>query len=351
MSEPSSIRFLPLPYDALELFDGPELLLVVELYRRAHALRWRVFNVTERALCSRYRIGNRRLWACLEQLDALGLLTFERGGGRMPTRLLVVCPTREVEPDSKSSAAQQQRKRSTTAAQQQHNEQRSNAHGDEQSADPGSKASSANAAQQQRKRSTGRSTLTRQEIESRERGDPNRREAAPRSGGPKWLSTWLRSDGRTLLDATPRAALGALASCVNRIRPTDVEAANVVESAARPVLRLWRELVESGEARTLEALVDVVALLADACRLCPDELFARDVRGEGWDSGRNRSANVAAVCRLSPPSSSQGATWQERLEAARAWNKAGRPAVASRSTSTGGDGYLARLNQIAAEAP
>lgn len=343
MSDP--IRFLPLPYDVVEAFEGPELLLALELYRRAHALRWQWFNVTERQLCARYRIGNRRLWSCLGQLSELGLLTIDRGSKRRPTRLLVACPTRET------GAAKEQQNRSKTTAKPQQNEPQNVAGSSAPLAEPGSITGSTGAAYEPQKRSTGRSTLTREEKENRgEERDPPARERDP---VPRWFRSWLSRDGRELRGRVKAPeALAAVARCVSAIRPREVEADRLVESAARPVLRLWRELLVEGEAEQLDDLVAVVEVLADACRHCPDPLFARDVRGEGWENARDRSQNVAAVCRLSPPPTSQGATWQERLAAARDWNRRGRPGRVlehpSRSSNTGG-GYLDRLNAIAQE--
>lgn len=124
---------------------------------------------------------------------------------------------------------------------------------------------------------------------------------------------------------------------------------NVVESAARPILRLWREMLEAGvePGPELEGLVEPVALIGAACQRCPDSIFATDVRGEGWERGRDRSRNIGAICRLGPKEGSGGATWQERLEAARAWDAAGQPRTAAPtsrpSSSSGGDDYLHRL--------
>jgi hypothetical protein len=343
MTDP--IRFLPLPYDVVEAFDGPELLLALELYRRAHALRWQWFNVTERQLCARYAMGNRRLWTCLEHLSDLGLLTVDRGSKRRPTRLLVTCPTRELSP---TGAAYEQQKRSITTAKPQHNEQQNEAGLRGSLGDLDSKIDSKTAAYEQQKRSTGRSTLTRDKKETLDETENTARE---RDAVPRWFRVWLSRDGRELRGRVKAPeALAAVARCVSAIRPREVEADRLVESAARPVLRLWRELLVEGEAESLDALVDVVEVLADACRNCPDPLFARDVRGEGWENARDRSQNVAAVCRLSPPPTSQGATWQERLAAARDWNRRGRPGrVLEHPSRTTGDGYLGRLNAIAQE--
>ena len=92
-----------------------------------------------------------------------------------------------------------------------------------------------------------------------------------------------------------------------------------------------RELVASEELTPDEPgllvvdLVRLAVLLAEAARQCPAPIFARDLRAEDWPTGKDRSRIVAAVCRLTPSSSSSGATWLERLEVAEAWRLAGRP--------------------------
>lgn len=174
-------------------------------------------------------------------------------------------------------------------------------------------------------------------------------------GVPKWVRSWLRSDGKAIRSSTSSPAwttFGALGRTLEALRG---KPGNVVESAGRPILRLWRELLESGvqPGPDLEGLVEPVALIGAACQWCPDPIFARDVRGEGWEKGRDRSRNIAAICRLAPKGESSGATWQERLEVARAWDAAGRPLEAAASSKpsssrSGGDGgYLHRLNALA----
>ena len=207
------------------------------------------------------------------------------------------------------------------------------------------------------------STLLRPETEIRERDTEteSKERARKRSPvtdptAPKWLRNWCKVDGRRALTAarSVSAVYGALGRALEGIRG---KSGNVVESAARPVLRLWREmLVEGFEVDAeLAGLVEPVALIADACQRCGDPIFARDVRGEGWDRGRDRSRNIAAICRLAPKPDSSGATWQERLEVARAWDAIGRPSgwastETKRPSSSDSDGsYLARLNAIAME--
>ena len=150
-----------------------------------------------------------------------------------------------------------------------------------------------------------------------------------------------------------RAVFGALGRTLEGIRG---KPGNVIESASRPILRLWREMLAEGIELdgNLGGLVDGVSLLADACQRCGDSMFANDVRGEGWERGRDRSRNIAAICRLGPREGSTGATWQERLEVARVWDSKGRPSgwamTPKPASSSGGSTYLQRLNAIASEA-
>ena len=90
-----SERYVPVPYRALELADHEEWFAVLDLYKRAHGSRWAPIRVTERSLATRWRIGNRRIWSLLEQLESQGLLTIKKGGNRTPTLITVLCPTKE----------------------------------------------------------------------------------------------------------------------------------------------------------------------------------------------------------------------------------------------------------------
>ena len=87
--------FVPVPHDALNAVEPREWGAVVDLYKRAHALRWQSFSVTERSMSTRWDIGNRRCWSLLEVLRDLGLLEFTRGGRRRATTIRVFCPTSE----------------------------------------------------------------------------------------------------------------------------------------------------------------------------------------------------------------------------------------------------------------
>lgn len=90
-------------------------------------------------------------------------------------------------------------------------------------------------------------------------------------------------------------------------------------TSAEAVLRLWR----ADGRRDPAAFGRDLVLVARAARWCPDPLFAREIRGEGW--GTDRSRMVANICRQKPSGDSGGATWDERLAAAREWEGRGCP--------------------------
>lgn len=87
--------FLPIPHAALAAVAEDEWIAVMDLYRRAHMLRWEPLRVTERSLVTKWRLGNRRVWGVLEALRDAGLLEFERGDNRRPTTVRVYSPTDE----------------------------------------------------------------------------------------------------------------------------------------------------------------------------------------------------------------------------------------------------------------
>jgi hypothetical protein len=73
------------------------------------------------------------------------------------------------------------------------------------------------------------------------------------------------------------------------------------------ILKLWRGL---GCPPTEEFKADL-AVVAHAARECPEELFARDIRAEGWKDGTNRSLSVSTLCVLRK--------FEERLLVATKW--------------------------------
>ena len=104
-------------------------------------------------------------------------------------------------------------------------------------------------------------------------------------------------------------------------RPVNSERA---KSGATPVLALWRGL---GRPPPAEFLADL-DLVARACRESPQRLFRNDVKGlraDGSAWAEDKSRRPTMVCRQTPPKDSGGATWDDRVTAARAWEKLGCP--------------------------
>jgi len=89
------MRFLPVPYDALNAVEAADWGAVADLYYRAHSLRWKPFEVTERSLMSRWRMSGRKCWRLLATLERLELLAISKGSKRSPSLVEVYCPTQE----------------------------------------------------------------------------------------------------------------------------------------------------------------------------------------------------------------------------------------------------------------
>lgn len=74
-------QYFPVAYDAIELCRRDERLeaLVCDLYRSAHRLRWGWVPIGERDLCVRFRVGNRKVWDLLSNLEAEQLAVVRKG--------------------------------------------------------------------------------------------------------------------------------------------------------------------------------------------------------------------------------------------------------------------------------
>lgn len=88
-----------------------------------------------------------------------------------------------------------------------------------------------------------------------------------------------------------------------------------MKSHAIAILNLWRH---DGK-RPLAAFLRDLRLVAEAAHECPEPIFARDLRAEGWTGGTPRQHSPASVCRHE--------RWEDRLHAAQRWHDAGRPAT------------------------
>lgn len=161
---------------------------------------------------------------------------------------------------------------------------------------------------------------------------------SPPQGGPKLPSAprWA-SKARTPKRIRPQmlalAVLRAAAAGSGRPLPPewagswkhptlDSDAAPIQPEArttVAPLLALLRAL----DWPSLPGWLEQFELIAAAARWCPEPVFAHDLRGEGWANGDgvDRSASIPTLCVQK--------RWDERLIAAQAWDRAGRPRAAT----------------------
>lgn len=84
-------------------------------------------------------------------------------------------------------------------------------------------------------------------------------------------------------------------------------------TSAKPVMALWRALGKPDPDQFKEQLV----LVAEAGHRCPHQVFARDIRAEGWKGRETRQYDVTTL--------SVQRRWDERLRVAEQWEAEGRP--------------------------
>lgn len=82
---------------------------------------------------------------------------------------------------------------------------------------------------------------------------------------------------------------------------------------AKEILGLWRALDKPPPAELQAELM----LVAEWARFSADRAAARDIRAEGWEGGTDRSRSLGTLCRRD--------RWGDRLAAAQAWDRKGRP--------------------------
>jgi hypothetical protein len=81
-------------------------------------------------------------------------------------------------------------------------------------------------------------------------------------------------------------------------------------TAAKSVVGLWSAL----ERPDILEFAEDLCLVAKAAHECSHQLFARDIRGEGWQDGSDRSRSVDTICRRNK--------FFDRLNAAKDWSGA-----------------------------
>lgn len=310
-----------------DVFKDRELAMVVDLYRRAHSLRWRRFKVTHRSLSAGFDLSARRVRSVLEELQGLGLATIEHGTSRGPTRVAIRAP-------GKGSGSESQHASQGASKQHQNKQARSDDMAVSESQDASQDASQ------------GASLYTRTENRLERENKGTRANALPLA---PWMSSWRKKHAadRSAEDVLRMASKGVE---IITGRPATLKPS---QSNARPVLNAWRRLgfPEVGDPQsdayhlTSHTGLGVVALLLDACKRCPHRLFRNDIRGVREDGTRWKAAarlSPGVVLRMDAPHS-KGATIEQRIAAAREWDDGGRQTVpdieplpeASRASSRG----------------
>lgn len=149
--------------------------------------------------------------------------------------------------------------------------------------------------------------------------------AAPETDGaaaptaPRWIQK-LRSP-------YPRpAVLQMVLACVEELRQAPVNADRCATDAAQ-VLGLWRELGHPDP----DSFARELRLVIEAARSCPDAVFARDIRAEGWEGGTDRHRAMDTICRR--------AKWAQRLEVALAWEAGGKRSGEATAKRNGHNGH------------
>lgn len=152
---------------------------------------------------------------------------------------------------------------------------------------------------------------------------------------PKWLLKWRKTAGDVPRSVTNAALAGLAAHAIEALTGRPLPRWPPSMGHGRPALNAWRRL---GFAAIVDAdpesrhtgpryALGQLALLVEAAKDSPDQLFRNHIRGvrasgERWKETPRLTAGV--VWRMDPPKTS-GATIEDRLIAALEWHDAGRP--------------------------
>lgn len=129
------------------------------------------------------------------------------------------------------------------------------------------------------------------------------RQKVEKSDAPGWAVKARRPGG-----VTASALSDAVCSILHDVTGSEINPARA-GTGAKEVLKVWRAL----EYPDLDSLVMDFRALSEAARSCPDPLFARDIRAEGWADGRDRSRDISTLCVLRK--------WEDRQRVARLWKQ------------------------------
>lgn len=308
-------RFVPVPYEAMsQCGNAREIACIVALYRRAHEERWAPFALSVRDFAKAGEISTGAAANLLHALEVANLIARE--------------------PDTHRSRAGKVQVFDPAADLAEHPAEHENEH---QKARHDAKRSGG----RERENERTREHLTREEVLARvgdhepepdppseERTPPNppptTREDDP---APKWArERWAKPPpGVSRLDV-----VALVVRCKTAVDGTPPNPERC-KTDARPILSLW----EADGHRPPEDFAADFEAVAEAARDCPEPLFARDIRAEGWAGGVDRRGDIATICRHE--------RWSIRVKTARAWVDAGRP--------TGSNSHTAAPPPVQRQAP
>jgi hypothetical protein len=313
------------PRMALDMTEPTEWVAVVDLYKRAHSLRWATFRVSERSMCTRWGLGNSRVWSLLADLEGAGLLTLEKGSKGKASRITVACPTRQP---AESDGARQGQQQGEQQGQQQGGKQ------NEPGAKPNNNEAAAGVAAGVAAAGAAGVAENLMRLETEPENQMLREEKGAPLPLPAWLRAWQKDNApQQSAESLLRVTCGGVSIITGRMGTFSPS-----KGYGRPVANAWRRLgfpdvgaVDQDPTHLPDTtFLGAVALLHDACKRCPAPVFRNDVRGfdadgENW-KGRAPNLTPAVVLRLKGQHG-KGATIEQRLTAAREWALQGRPTV------------------------
>lgn len=129
------------------------------------------------------------------------------------------------------------------------------------------------------------------------------------------LPSWVPKDTKPYARADVAAMVLAIVAELRRpvaspmAEPAPAVDAGRCKGDAKEVLAMWTYLERPPLGEYAADLIAVIRAARPGG--CPDPLFARDIRAEGWPTGRDRHRDIVTLCRRE--------RWERRLEMARRW--------------------------------
>lgn len=134
-------------------------------------------------------------------------------------------------------------------------------------------------------------------------------QATPEPEGPR-MPAWVPG-AKATAPHDRRDVAAMVVRCIKAVRGT-MPNPDRCGTDAGPLLSLWRKVGKPPP----EAFAAEFRSLAEWAALSRDPGAAHDIRAEGWDGGKDRSRDIATLCRQD--------RWGDRSTAAQAWEDAGR---------------------------